>query len=157
MGRHRIQGRGFTIRTAATGAAVSGAALWIALAGAGTATANTHHGPNAPGNPFGGVPQPTRPVSSGVVASSTTSIVRHSTTGTNVFGTTPRTGTTVNRGTNTAGGATTGSHNQGSSGGAAGSSGRAGSSGSAGSSVRAGTAGKPSTPGAGTPRRVSPK
>jgi hypothetical protein len=79
MGRHHVQQARSPVHTAVNTAAISGAMLWIALSAAGTASANTHHGANAPGDPFGGFPVFAPAPAAGVVPSSTTSIVRHST------------------------------------------------------------------------------
>jgi hypothetical protein len=89
MGRHHVQQARSPVHTAVNTAAISGAMLWIALSAAGTASANTHHGANAPGDPFGGFPVFAPAPAAGVVPSSTTSIVRHST------GTSPGTGGTT--------------------------------------------------------------
>jgi hypothetical protein len=78
MGRHGIRRGKSAGQTTVTAAAIAVAAAALAIWSAGTANAKTHHGPGAPGNPFGGTyfvtPQ------AGVVQSSTTSIVRHNTT-----------------------------------------------------------------------------
>jgi hypothetical protein len=79
MGRHRVQQARSPVRTAVNTSAISGAMLWLAFSAAGTASANTHHGADAPGNPFGGFPVSNATPAAGVVTSSTTSIVRHST------------------------------------------------------------------------------
>src|SRR5262249_25785972 len=89
MGRHRAQQARSPVRTAADTAAISGAMLWIALSAAGTASANTHHGADAPGNPFGGFPVSAPTPAAGVVTSSATSDVPHPTR------TSPRTGGTT--------------------------------------------------------------
>jgi hypothetical protein len=78
MGRHSIQRRRSAAQTATTAATIAVAAAAVAIASAGTANAKTHHGPGAPGNPFG-TSQFVAP-QAGVVRSSTTSIVRHFTT-----------------------------------------------------------------------------
>jgi hypothetical protein len=97
MGRHRVQQARSPVRTAVNTSAISGAMLWLAFSAAGTASAKTHHGADAPGNPFGGFPVSAPTATAGVVTSSTTSIVRHST------GTSPGTGgTTPGSGASTA-------------------------------------------------------
>jgi hypothetical protein len=78
MGRHSIPGGRSPLQTTLTAAGIAVAAAALAIASAGTANAKTHHGPGAPGNPFG-TSQFVAP-QAGLVQSSTTTIVRHSTT-----------------------------------------------------------------------------
>jgi hypothetical protein len=52
MAKHSMPTGHSNARTAMFGAAVASGVIYIALAGAGTAAAKTHHGVDAPGNPF---------------------------------------------------------------------------------------------------------
>ncbi len=76
VGKHTIQQRSWTRSAVMTGA-VTAAAMCVALSAAGTAEAKTHHGPNAPGNPFS---TPSGPLGVGAMQLSATTITRHSTT-----------------------------------------------------------------------------
>jgi hypothetical protein len=85
MGKHRkARVYRFPSRIVLLGSAVAAGAICIALAGAGTANAKTHHGPGAPGNPFSSPVHTARvggtssPATQNVVRTSTTSIVLHS-------------------------------------------------------------------------------
>jgi hypothetical protein len=85
MGKHRKpRVYRFPTRIVLLGSAVAAGAICIALAGAGTANAKTHHGPGAPGNPFSSPVRTARvsgtssPGTQNVVRTSTTSIVLHS-------------------------------------------------------------------------------
>jgi hypothetical protein len=82
VGKHTIQQRSWTRSAVMTGA-VTAAAMCVALSAAGTAEAKTHHGPNAPGNPFS---TPSAPLGVGPMQLSATTITRHSTTTTTQFG-----------------------------------------------------------------------
>ena len=82
VGKHSIQQRAWTRSVVMTGA-VTAAAMCVALSAAGTAEAKTHHGPNAPGNPFS---TPSAPLGVGPMQLSATTITRHSTTTTTQFG-----------------------------------------------------------------------
>ncbi len=53
MGKHTMPPTHPRVRTAMVGAVLATAGISMALAGAGTAEAKTHHGVDAPGNPFG--------------------------------------------------------------------------------------------------------
>src|SRR5271165_630092 len=52
MGKHSMPPIHRHPRTVMLGAALASGAIYVALAGAGTAEAKTHHGVDAPGNPF---------------------------------------------------------------------------------------------------------
>ncbi|MDT5371094.1 MAG: hypothetical protein QOC62_5525 [Mycobacterium sp.] len=82
VGKHSIPQRSWTCSVVMTGA-VTAAAMCVALSAAGTAEAKTHHGPNAPGNPFS---TPSAPLGVGPMQLSATTITRHSTTTTTQFG-----------------------------------------------------------------------
>jgi hypothetical protein len=60
MGKHSMRYDHARARSAITCAATAAGAICLALTGAGTAHANTHHGVGAPGNPFG-APRATPP------------------------------------------------------------------------------------------------
>jgi hypothetical protein len=82
VGKHSIQQRAWTRSVVMTGA-VTAAAMCVALSAAGTAEAKTHHGPNAPGNPFSA---PSGSLGVAPMQMSATTITRHSTTTTTQFG-----------------------------------------------------------------------
>ena len=82
VGKHSIPQRSCTRNVVMTGT-VTAAAMCVALSAAGTAEAKTHHGANAPGNPFS---TSSGPLGVGTMQLSATTITRHSTTTTTQFG-----------------------------------------------------------------------